>query len=38
MSTIGDLMLTTSQTDVSPPAFSKVSFIDRCYAKVKCTV
>ncbi|XP_048729270.2 uncharacterized protein LOC125646783 isoform X2 [Ostrea edulis] len=37
ISTISDLTLATSQTDVSPPAFNKVSFIDRCYIKVKCT-
>ena len=28
----------TSPTDVSPPAFSKVSFIDRCDQRVGCSV
>lgn len=28
----------TAQTDVSPPAFSKVSFIDRCDRRVRCSV
>ena len=28
----------TSPTDVSPPAFSKVSFIDRCDRRVGCSV
>lgn len=28
----------TPQTDVSPPAFSKVSFIDRCDRRVRCSV
>lgn len=28
----------TRRTDVSPPAFSKVSFIDRCDRRVRCSV
>lgn len=28
----------TRRTDISPPAFSKVSFIDRCDRRVRCSV
>lgn len=28
----------TPKTDVSPPAFSKLSFIDRCDRRVRCSV